>query len=193
MKLRIALAAFASVTTLAAVGAVTAEASSGATTMATQTTAQTTYALARADIWDLSAGFHGYQAQMGSRGFLLTLTNISNHSVSLYGYPGLQLLNARKQPLPTRTLWRSSYFDRDPGKNLVVLSPGETASADVSFFIAFGDSGTPANTVLAYYLEVTPPNCYSHFILKIPYGPVLIYQHQLQVTAMARHTPYGTR
>jgi hypothetical protein len=45
--------------------------------------------------------------------------------------------------------------------------------------------GTPANSVLAYYLEVTPPNCYNHFILKIPHGPVLVYLHQVQVTLMA--------
>jgi hypothetical protein len=186
MKLRIALAAFAGVATLAAGGSAVAVTTSGAATAGTQTVAQTTYTPPRAYIWDLSAGFHGYQIEMGTRGFLLTLTNTSSHSVSLYGYPGLQLLNANKQPLPTRTLWGSSYFDRNQGKSLVVLSPGETASADISF----GVYGTPANSVLAYYLEVTPPNCYNHFILKIPNGPALVYLHQVQVTAMARHTPY---
>jgi hypothetical protein len=67
-----------------------------------------------------------------------------------------------------------------------VLSPGETASADISF----GVYGTPSNSVLATSIEVTPPNCDNHFILKIPYGPVLVYLHQVQVTPMARHTPY---
>jgi len=124
--------------------------------------------------------------EMGTRGFIVTLTNITNHSVSLYGYPGLQLLNAKKQPLPTRTLWGQSYFDRNQVKSLIVLSPGETASADISF----GVYGTQSNSVLAYYLKVTPPNCYSHFILKIPYGPALVYLHQVQVTPMAYHTPY---
>jgi len=184
MKLRIALAAFASVATLAAVGAVAAGTASSAIT--TQTAAQTTYTPPRAHIGDLSAGFHGYQMEMGTRGFIVTLTNISSHSVSLYGYPGLQLLNAKMQPLPTRTLWGQSYFDRNQVKRLIVLAPGETASADISF----GVYGTPSNSVLAYYLEVTPPNCYSHFTLKIPYGPALVYLHQVQVTPMAYHTPY---
>ena len=67
-----------------------------------------------------------------------------------------------------------------------MLSPGETASADISF----GVYGTASNSVLAYYLEVTPPNCYSHFTLKIPYGPALVYLHQVSVTPMAYHTPY---
>ena len=123
---------------------------------------------------------------MGTRGFLLTLTNVSNSSCSLYGYPGLQLLDGQKRPLPTTTLWGMSYFDRNQGKSLIVLSPGETASADISC----GVCGTAANSVLAYYLEVTPPNCYGHFILKIPNGPALVYLHQVQVTPMARHTPY---
>lgn len=186
MKLRIALAAFTSVAMLAGAGAVAAVTTSGAATTTTQTTAQTTYSVPRCYIGDLSAGFHGYQIEMGTRGFLLTLTNISNHSCSLYGYPGLQLLDANKRPLPTTTQWGMSYFDRNQVKSLVVLSPGETASADISY----GVYGTPANSVLAYYLEVTPPNCYSHFILKIPYGPALVYLHQVQVTPMARHTPY---
>jgi len=188
MKLRIAVAAFASMAVLAGVGigAAAAGSASGATATPTRAAAQTTYTPPRAHIWDLSAGFHGYQMEMGTRGFIVTLTNVSNHSVSLYGYPGLQLLNAKKQPLPTRALWGKSYFDRNQAKSLVVLSPGETASADISF----GVYGTPSNSVLASYLEVTPPNCYSHFTLKIPHGPALVYLHQVSVTPMAYHTPY---
>ena len=186
MKLRIAIAAFASVATLGAIGAVAAGSAPGATAMTTRTAAQTSYIPPRAHLGDLSAGFHGYQMEMGTRGFIVTLTNISNHSVSLYGYPGLLLLNAQKQPLPTRTLWGMSYFDRHQVKSLIVLSPGETASAGISF----GVYGTLSNSVRAYYLEVTPPNCYRHFTLKIPYGPALVYLHQVSVTPMAYHTPY---
>ena len=185
MKLRIALAALAGVATLAVAGGITAATSGAATTTAGAAT-QAAYAPPRCTVGDLSAGFHGYQIEMGTRGFLLTLTHVSNPSSSRYGYPGLRLLNAARQPLPTTTLWGESYFDRNQVKSLVVLSPGETASADISY----GVYGTPGNSVLAYYLEVTPPNCYGHFILKLPYGPALVYLHQLEVTPMARHTPY---
>ena len=89
MKLRTALAAFASVATLAAVGTVAAVSASSATTTTTQTAAQTTYTPPRCYIGDLSAGFHGFQMEMGTRGFILTLTNISNHSVHLVRLPGL--------------------------------------------------------------------------------------------------------
>ena len=67
-----------------------------------------------------------------------------------------------------------------------MLSPGETASADISF----GVVGTPSNSVLASYLAVTPPNCYNHFTSKIPDGPALVWLHQVSVTPMAYHTPY---
>jgi len=186
MKLRIALAAFAGLVTLAGGGTAAAVATSGTASAVTQTAAATTYSPPRCHIGDLSAGFHGYQIEMGTRGFLLTLTNTSNHSCSLYGFPGLQLLDAQQRPLPTTTQWGMSYFDRNQVKSLIVLSPGETASADISY----GVYGTASNSVLAYYMEVTPPNCYGHFILKIPHGPALVYLHQVQVTPMARHTPY---
>ena len=189
MKLRTALAAVASVATLATLGTVAAVSASSATTTTTtttQTAAQTTYTPPRCYVGDLAAGVHGFQMEMGTRGFILTLTNTSNHSCTLYGYPGLQLLNARLQPLPTKTLWGMTNFDRNQVKSLIVLSPGETASADISF----GVYGTPSNSVLATYMEVTPPSCYRHFIVKIPYGPVLVYLHQVQVTPMAYHTPY---
>ena len=186
MKLRIAIAVLASAATLGTIGAVAAGSASGAGTVTTRAATQSTYIPPRAHISDLSAGFHGYQMEMGKHGFILTLTNTSNHSVSLYGYPGLQLLDARKHPLPTKTLWGPTWFDRNQVKKLIVLSPGETASADISFGVA----GTPSNSVLATYLAVTPPNCYSHFTLKIPNGPALVWLYQVSVTPMAYHTPY---
>ena len=69
MKLRIAIAAFASVATLGAIGAVAAGSAPGATATTTRTAAQTTYTPPRAHIGDLSAGFHGYQMEMGKHGF----------------------------------------------------------------------------------------------------------------------------
>lgn len=187
MKIKSALAAFAGVAVLAAIGGIAAAGDTPATTATTTAAVRTTtYTPPRATIGDLTAGFHGYKVEMGHANFILTLTNISNHSVSLYGYPGLQLMNASKHPLSTRTLWGSTYFDNDPGRSLIVLSPGETASADVSYVVY----GTPANSTLASYMKVTPPNCYNHFTLKIPYPPVLVYLHQVSVTAMTRHTPH---
>lgn len=186
MKLRIGLAAIAGAAMLTG-GGIAAAATTGTAAPAAATTAATPVGTAPwCTFGQLSASFHGYQMEMGTRGFLLTLTNISNRSCTLYGYPGLGLENAAHKPLPTRTIWGMSYFDRNQVKAPVTLSPGETASADISF----GVYGDPAHSVLATYMEVTPPNCWSHFTLKIPNGPVRVYLHQVNVTPMARHTPY---
>ena len=144
----------------------------------------------RCYVSDLAAGFHGSQAGLGNRGFILTLTDVSGISCSLRGYLRLGLRNAADQPLPTRTLRGGTYFDPGsrPGQasRLVVLSPGETASADISF----GVNGGRAHSVLASYLAITPPGGHRPFVLRIPSGPAPVWLGQVEVTAMARHTPY---
>jgi hypothetical protein len=134
----------------------------------------------------LAAEFRGAQAGLGNRGFLLTLTDVSGASCHLRGYPRLELLDAARRALHTRVRRGPTYFDRDPGPRLIVLSPGETASADISFGVA----GNRANPVLATYLEVSPPGAHRGVVLRIPGGPVPVYRGQAGVTAMARHTPY---
>jgi hypothetical protein len=172
MRLRIAFAVAACAAALATGGPVAVAA---------------TYVPHRCYVSDLAAGFHGSQVGLGNRGFLLTLTDVSGGSCRLDGYPGLELRDAAGRPLVTRTMRGPTYFGPDPGRKLTVLSPGETASAD----IAFGVAGQPSNSVLATYLDVTPPGSHRHFVLRIPYGAALVYRGQLDVTAMARHTPYS--
>lgn len=134
----------------------------------------------------LSAGLHGSQAGLGNRGFILTLTNTGTTSCIIYGYPGLGLQNASHQVLPSHTTWGSTYFDTDPGRSAIDLSPGETASADFAFF-----SGTGGSTdAVATYLEVTPPNASTYLTVGLPGAPVRMYLGRLGVTAMSRHTPY---
>jgi hypothetical protein len=174
MRLRIAFAVAA-----CAAGLVTA----GPVAVAS---ASTGYVPHRCYVSELAAGFHGSQAGLGNRGFLVTLTNVSGASCRLGGYPGLELRDAAWRPLVTREMRGPTYFGPDPGRKLIVLSPGETVSAD----IAFGVAGQPSNSVLATYLDVTPPGRHRHFVLRIPYGAALVYRGQLDVTALARHTPY---
>jgi Protein of unknown function (DUF4232) len=137
---------------------------------------------------NLSAGLRGAEFGSDNRvGFILTLTNEGSRSCSLYGYPGLGLQDSSHHTLPSHTYWGSTYFDRDPGRHLIVLSPGETASASLAF-----TSGAKRGAVEASYLVVTPPNAYRHLVV----GPlsrsmaIPIYRGHLYVTAMARHTPH---
>ena len=186
MKTRLT-AALAGAVALAAVTGAVALASQDASAGTTGATARAVAsALPRCGQQNLSAGLHGLQAGLGNRGLILTLTNTGIRSCSLNGYPGLGLENSAHHVLPSHTTWGSTYFDHDPGRSLIVLSPGETASADVAY--AVGD-GTSSDSV-ATYLDVTPPNAYLHLRVRIPHAPVRIYHGRLFATAMARHTNY---
>ena len=48
----------------------------------------------------------------------------------------------------------------------------------------------PILKLLAAYLEVSPPGARRHFVLRIPGGAALVYRGRVDVTALARHTPY---
>jgi hypothetical protein len=136
----------------------------------------------------LLVGLHVSQAGLGNRGYILTLTNTANSSCGLYGYPGLGLEDASHHVLTSHTRWGNTYFTNDPGRSLIVLSPGETASADLGFGAG---SGLTSDSV-ATYLEVTPPNATQHLIVRLPSAPVRINLGRLSLTAMARHTLYNT-
>jgi hypothetical protein len=174
MRLRIAFAVVAGAVALVTAGPVTAAAAA---------TADVPH---RCYVGDLAAGLHGSQAGLGNRGFFLTLTNVSDASCRLAGYPRLGLRDAAGRALRSITRPGPTYFDPDPGRRLIVLSPGETVSADV----AFGVAGSPGNSVLASYLEITPPGGHRFFVLRIPYEAALVYRGRVDVTALARHTPY---
>lgn len=188
MMTRTNLLVSTSVALLAMAGGVAVAASQEAAAAPTAAAATAAATPPRCTEEGLAGGLHGSQVGLGNYGFILTLTNTSNVSCSLYGYPGLGLQNARHQVLPSHTFWGSTYFDQDPGRALIVLSPGETVSADV----AYSSDGDASHSVAATYLEVTPPNAVLHFTLRIPGAPVLISNGNVRATAVARHTPYGS-
>jgi hypothetical protein len=132
----------------------------------------------------LVAGLYGHENASDQGGFILTLTSDSQQSCSLDGYPGLGLQNSSHQALTSHVHWGSTVFAPDPGRRLIVLSPGETLSASVSF------GYTSTYPLHAVYLEITPPGAYQHFVVAIPDGTGNGSNGNLYVTAMARHTAY---
>jgi hypothetical protein len=135
----------------------------------------------------VSAGLHGFQADVGNRGLILTLTNESSVSCSVDGYAGLKLENAAHQLVHSSTHDSDTYFDPDnPGPHLIVLSPGETVSADFAYF-----SGTGGSTdSVATFLLVAPPGTSKSVTVRLPGAPIRMYLGDLNVTAFSRHTPY---
>src|SRR5260370_37305178 len=88
----------------------------------------------RCEPQDLSASLHGQQSAPGSRGgVILTLTNTGQRSCFLDGYPGLGLQDRNHRAVASHTIWGPTWFDPDPGRQLIVLSPAGTATASLAW------------------------------------------------------------
>jgi hypothetical protein len=203
VKVRIVLAALAGVATLATVGVVATATSAGASTIPT-TVSHISYAPRDCARWQLSATLtRGPQAWGNSRELVLTLTNTSRSACTMSGYPGLQLLGIRHQPLPTSTVQVPAV--RVPERTFwptgIVLLPGQSATADITFTV-YGRyfpfyTGSPMFSISAAYLVVTLPNAYpgygqwsgQHFVLPIPGAPVRIVQDRLYETPLMGYFP----
>ena len=176
-------------TGVALAASTTGTASTTNTASITRTAPPAARSVPRCSAQELSASLHGAQIGRGYHvGFILTLTNTGQRSCSLYGYPGLGLQDWHHRAVPSHTFWGPTWFDPDPGRQLIVVSPGETASAS----LAWTSGALRGGAVDAAYLVVTPPNDYSHLVT----GPfsrameVPVNHGNLYVTAMARHTPH---
>ena len=154
----------------------------------TRSAADAAASVPRCSPQDLSAALNGLEIAPGYRlGYILTLTNNGQRSCALYGYPGLGLQDQNHHAVPSHTFGGGTWFDRDPGRQLIVLSPGETASASV----AWASGALRGDAVFAAYLVVTPPNDYGHLVTPFLRGlEIPVYRGDLYVTAMARHIPH---
>ncbi len=189
MKIRIALATFAGVATMATLGAAAIAPSAGATT----TPSPVTHVVpAPPGPGDLSARLSMPVVKGKNVSFVLTLTNVSHHAVTVSGFPDLKLLNIFRHPLPTRTVLVTSPFFI----HKVVLFPGHSATAKISF-VTFGRffPGHHFLAAKAAFLQVTLPSAakpWPHHgfmpqvrsTLWIPGGPVRVVQNTLYETAL---------
>jgi len=104
---------------------------------------------------DLTAGLHNLDAAAGSRYATAVLTNRTRSTCRIYGYGGVQLLDAARHPLPTHQI-------RDPGTppRPVLLRPGGSASARLHWSPL--PDGTESQTgpcqPTPTYLLITPPD-----------------------------------
>lgn len=213
MKVRIALAALAGAAALATAGlAATATGASAGTVPIPAPVSHITYASRGCAGGQLSATLTGgYRTWGNNRELVLTLTNTSSRACSLSGYPGLQLLNNRYQPLPTYTV---QVPGRTSWSGQAVLLPGRSVTADITFsvrgpYYPAGIHTWPFYQGRAAYLAVTLPGAYPvypvtgqqpygqptgqlfqpRFVLPIPGGPVRIVQDRLSETPLMGYFP----
>jgi hypothetical protein len=107
----------------------------------------------------------------GSVGYTNDFKNVSNTTCTLYGYPGLQMLNASGQPIPTDAIRATSVTVPPVPEKLVTLIPGSKADFDMGFAAStgYGSAQCPTST----RVEFTAPNDFQSLTVTMairPYG-----------------------
>ncbi|MEH2346680.1 MAG: DUF4232 domain-containing protein [Nostoc sp.] len=100
-------------------------------------------------------------AGVGNVALTYAFTNNTSSPCTLYGYPGLALLDAKGQPLEGVKVIRSkdTYFSSKQPRQQVTLAPGKQAS----FQLAYNHISSPQqNCPISSKIEITPPNAYQH-------------------------------
>jgi hypothetical protein len=104
---------------------------------------------------DLTAGLHNLDSAAGSRYATVVLTNRTRSTCRIYGYGGVQLLDAARRPLPTHQI-----RDRGTPPRPVLLRPSKTVSSLLHWSPV--PDGTESQTgpcqPIPAYLLVTPPD-----------------------------------
>ena len=104
----------------------------------------------------------------GSVRMRFVFTNVSATTCKLFGYPGMQLLNARGAALPTYVArGTSTVVPPEPEADVVM-----THSQHASFYAGYSNvptGGQPCKVSTS--VEVTPPNDTKHFTLKLAIAP----------------------
>jgi hypothetical protein len=113
----------------------------------------------------------------GHTEYNIELVNRSSRTCTVYGFPGLLLLDSRHAPVPTDVLWGVSTT-----KQTITLRPGAAASSTAYFspdVPGVGDNTSPSpGTVwtcepVSAYIEITPPDETSHLVVPVaPPTPV---------------------
>ncbi|NUR85608.1 MAG: DUF4232 domain-containing protein [Nonomuraea sp.] len=126
---------------------------------ATPALAQESAAVHRCVTSQLQVKLGRTDAGAGNRYAPLTFTNRSSRSCSLYGYPGLIMIDKQGDALRTRVR-------RDAGsKHTITLKPGRSAKARLHWTVI--ETGGETSCPAPYRLMVIPPDETAH--LEIPF------------------------
>jgi Protein of unknown function (DUF4232) len=103
----------------------------------------------------LSAKVGRVGVALGNVGVIFTFTNTSPRTCSLQGYPGVHMLDANGDPLPTEVTDGVAYTVPSIPEQVVDLKPGASASFDLGYSdsTGYGTAICPEATTLA----ITPP------------------------------------
>jgi hypothetical protein len=130
---------------------------------------------------DLNASMRALSPAAGQRYAALDLTNASGRACQVYGYVGLQLLDAARRPMPTTAEWGAP-----PPTPPVVLEPGQVAFARLHWTVVPGFPDEQAGNCLPApaFVEITPPDETTQLV--IPWGEGGVCLHgKVEVVALA--------
>lgn len=122
-----------------------------------------TQAVSRCYVGQLTAKVVASSGAAGHLGVMFGLHNRSRRTCTLYGFPGAQLLTARKSRLPTHLQWGDGYITGiQRKKTLVRLTPG----ANAYFVMEWTHIPSPGQRCpMAPLVRITPPNDYSSILV----------------------------
>lgn len=107
----------------------------------------------------------GGQGAAGHLSVTFRLRSLADHPCAVYGYPGMQMLTANGQAVPTYLRWGgTTYLISHLRAQRIILAPGGSAY----FSLDYEDNPTPGETCpAASYLLVTPPDEYTSIVVPI--------------------------
>jgi hypothetical protein len=93
-----------------------------------------------------------------------SLTDVGSVSCTMHGYPGMLLLDANGNALPTMVVRGGSLSFEDLAVTSVLLSTGQTAY----FNVGYNDVTGTGTCSMASQVEITPPNDTAHAVVPVP-------------------------
>lgn len=151
--------------------------SHGSTTSSTtsSTTTTTSTSTATAQICQAGQLRFALGAGTGAAGTItssVTLTDASSQTCTLYGYPGMQLLDTRGNPIPTMVVRGQAHFPdavANAGPSTVTLTPG----AQATFSLQYSDVpvGPETTCPASSKAEITPPTNTAYAVIALDIAP----------------------
>jgi uncharacterized protein DUF4232 len=128
----------------------------------------------------LTVALAGDNGAAGSVYLTFVLANTGTSPCSLYGYVGMQMLDASGRALPTKVV-RNGVGATTAGPSRFLLPPGTAANFRASYELAT-QGGLPSVCPMAARLEITPPDEFDHQTIPLDMDPCL---GQINVTPVA--------
>jgi hypothetical protein len=134
------------------------------TATTTPPTTSTTAATTTCQPSQLRVALYGTEGAAGTNEVTFSLTNSSTTVCTMYGYPGMQLLNAGRASVPTVVIRGGGLSFENVAATNVSLVPGQAAY----FNLGYNDVITGTTTCsTATQVEITPPNDFSYVVVPV--------------------------